>query len=165
MNTALIPWLTCSGSVRRSKRADSLKEWVTGNYGVTTTSALEWWFVVEPDGDEAAKARGGADKDWPTEERLRSKHRPSENPRERLSSALQVTKQMRKPKRMLEFKAQRDKVDAQLQKLGQPGLIDEEFFGGRLYTGPCALRRASNRIPCISNAGRTSLNPSRAQSL
>ena len=30
------------------KRVDSLAEFTTGNYGVTTTSALEWLFVVEP---------------------------------------------------------------------------------------------------------------------
>ena len=35
-------------AAEHQKRPDSSIEFTTGNYGVTTTSTLEWLFVVEP---------------------------------------------------------------------------------------------------------------------
>ena len=145
-----------------TQQADSTIEWTTGNYGVKTTSALEYWFVVDPDGNEAAavraaqrlrdaearlvaaalrgdsgassdefeqaraelaalEARDGAQCEWPVEERLREPSRAEER---------------RRPRRMDAFGPERTNVDAQLEKLGQPPISNEEFFGGRLYTGP-----------------------------
>ena len=122
-------------------------EWKTGNYDVTTTSALEWWFVVDPDGTEATKVRDArADKKWPAEEKLRS------NPDEAQRS------HMRQPKRADVFRGKRDEVDHQLAELGQPRVQDSEFYGGRLYTGPlfekynAVLRAMPNLVPFFVNS-------------
>eukprot|EP00966_Prymnesium_polylepis_P162300 3751053-Prymnesium_polylepis.1 len=42
--------------------SDSLDRFTTGNYGVTTTPQIEWWFVTDSERDE----------EWPQEEKLRA---------------------------------------------------------------------------------------------
>ena len=36
--------------VEHTKKNDSRDEFTTGNYGVSTTPEIEWWFVVEGSG-------------------------------------------------------------------------------------------------------------------
>ena len=47
-----------------TRRADSQIEFRAGNYGVVTTSLIEWWFVVDPESALAAKVGGTR---WPSE--------------------------------------------------------------------------------------------------
>ena len=93
--------------------ADSLDEFTTGNYGVTTTPQIEWWFVVEPE-------RGIA---WPVEAKL-----------------VGSPEKMRKPMPVKELEAALARGNSQMRSLGEPLLLVEEVFGARLYTGPTCAR-------------------------
>ena len=48
-----------------------LPSFLRSNYGISTTSAVEYWYVVEPDSEQAIKARSklqNASNAWPSEE-------------------------------------------------------------------------------------------------
>ena len=129
------------------EEADSFVEFTTGNYGVLTTSATEYWFVVDPVGAASTpriheairrdaradpKAKVGRMWDWPVEEKLR------DDPEQR--------SRCRQPLPAKDFAEARAELDAQLVKLGYTPIRDVEFFGARLYTGPlfekyCAVLR------------------------
>ena len=248
-------------------REDSFVPFDTGNYGVHTSSAVEFWFVVDPACVQAVQARkmtaaatgatlqklralidrringelsegqfeeqqsqlllssGGEDADeWPVEEKMRAglseKSKLADQLRRheltqqqfvarkaqldgqiadltrRYEGGALTSKQFseekaklvgedgevrwerrRKPRAMAEFAVEfvadsnhrspdrpdvhlpdvkqggRNVIDAQLAQLGQPPLSDEEFYGGRLYTGPLfekyngVLRGLPNRVP------------------
>ena len=120
---------------------DSHLEFLTGNYGVRTTSAIEYHFVVDPDpkrhansmrlGDRDGRA-DGRDFEWPFEEKLRA----DESQRHRCRVA--------KPPKA--FDGERKDLNAQLDRLGLQAIKDVEFHCARLYTGPlfekyCAVLR------------------------
>ena len=89
--------------------SDSLDEFKTANYGVTTTPTLEWWFVTEPEKQV----------EWPVEEKLRDS-----------------PEKMRKPMPLAELEQKMDELNVQLKEMGEPVLLLDEGFAARLYTGP-----------------------------
>eukprot|EP00962_Isochrysis_galbana_P028794 scaffold9130_cov124-Isochrysis_galbana.AAC.1 len=93
-------------------RVDSYAPFVTGNYGIQTTSKQEWCFVVMPD-----------PLTWQTEaiDKIEDKHR-------------------RKPQPLSEFVSARNGVNLLLKGLNQPEMTEEELIGGRLYTGPLYVK-------------------------
>eukprot|EP00962_Isochrysis_galbana_P003816 scaffold1069_cov129-Isochrysis_galbana.AAC.4 len=93
-------------------RVDSYAPFVTGNYGIQTTSKQEWCFVVMPD-----------PLTWQTEAigKIEDKHR-------------------RKPQPLSEFVSARNDVNLLLKGLKQPEMTEEELIGGRLYTGPLFVK-------------------------
>ena len=90
---------------------------LTDNYAMSTTSAIEWSFVAEP----AAVPAGG----WPAESK---NHIISEG---------KGTRDIGRSPIPLEtlLEAMRQK-NAQLEAVGEPPLLDAEVISGRLYTGP-----------------------------
>ena len=100
--------------------ADSQLLFTTPNYGVETTSEVEWLFVTEPHMD--------------TLERLRRPAWPAEHPR----YTDEITR--RKPVPLSRFHAQRLEANAQLEKEGVAPVGDAEFIACRLYTGPLFVK-------------------------
>ena len=93
---------------------DAHCEFTTGNYGVCTTSALEWAFVVD----------GEATRDWPVESEARLPDRAK----------------CRRPVPLKEFLARVHEKNAQLRSLKMAQLIEAELVGARLYTGPMFVK-------------------------
>ena len=92
--------------------ADSLEEFSTTNYGITTTSRAEWYFVQNPQGGP-----GQADLEaWPKEDGHEE--------------------YCRQAKPLEEFAGEVERVNKLLEELREPSLMPEEVGGLRLYTGP-----------------------------
>jgi len=125
--------------------ADSDGQFETSNYGVSTTSHIEYLFVTDA-ADEvpraahaasmrdlskaatcaaAAAATHAARRAWPEESKLRDRDARHE---------------MRRPKPLRAFDAARRGVDARLRRLGVRPLFEDELVGARLYTGPMFLK-------------------------
>lgn len=110
------------------KRADSHVDFVTGNYGIKTTSALEWAFVVSPEGGvHAALPRGAGGRarqpprdvsaeEWPTEA---TDKLPDSSLRRRVEPFEKVLERMAE-------------VNARLRDVHEPELIKEEVTAARL---------------------------------
>ena len=128
--------------------ADSREPFTTGNYSISTTSAIEHTFVVAPQegprlmesarpfllGEAAPSGAGPDEQDswWPHEPALR------DDPTRR--------SHCRVPRPMEEFAEARAEVDTHLAAVGVPPIRDDEFIALRLYTGPmfekyCAVLR------------------------
>lgn len=99
--------------------ADSDVEFTTANYGVTTTSRVEFFFVVDPENGLELTGR----KSWPAE----SKPKGDEG-----ATAMDG----REAKALNTFEAMWAVIDERLEKLKEYPLREEEFFCARLYTGP-----------------------------
>ena len=95
--------------------SDSQEEFTSGNYGVTTTPAIEWLFVAEPH----TRKEGEHSVGWPKEQELRD-----------------APERMRSPMPIDEMKRKLDEVNQQLKEESEPQLSLIEGFGARLYTGP-----------------------------
>jgi hypothetical protein len=115
---------------------DSDQPFTTTNYGVTTTSITEWWFVYDPEkGMLTLKLF-----EWPFEAVLRKEEEAlgleesiedgeiasdsRERSKCRRSTPLSVLLVCAKP------------FNVALEKVGVPPLLVAELIGGRLYTGP-----------------------------
>ena len=130
--------------------ADSEEAFRAINYGTTTTSKIEYFFVVAPT-DKSLQACDlvctspsltlsdplrpslalqacGIDR-WPFEETLETEPRDPLNP-------LRVRRKRRRPHPPSWWARERSEVSSQLQKLDTPPLMEEEFVAARLYTGP-----------------------------
>lgn len=100
------------------KCVDSLVEFTTPNYSVTTTSSIEYHFVVEP---STGLARLGREA-WPAEAGI-------------------VDGQVgRKPETLSSFEDARTAINARLAKLDAPPLGEYELIAARLYTGPMYVK-------------------------
>ena len=126
-------------------RGDSSRPFTTGNYGVTTTSAIEWAFVATPDAPPAAG--------WPTEEKLRAAMAGDGGAD--LAALLASGAQHRQPRPLAELEAATEhNANERLRELVEPQVSMEEAIGLRLYTGPLfvkcarAVRLAHNRDRC-----------------
>ena len=111
--------------------ADSQQAFTTSNYGITTTSEVEWWFVVDPEAglkqlEDALKELGCEEGSYPIETINIEK---SEHMRGAAGMQLLVT-----ALRQLHAK------NAELAKRGEVLLVDEEVIGGCLYTGPTFVK-------------------------
>jgi hypothetical protein len=93
--------------------ADSLDEFTSPDYGISTTPEVEWWFVAEP--ERAVE--------WPAETRNLGAPEPSPVKR-------------RKPLPLSEIEILRLLKNKELLELGQQMLLLEELISARMYTGP-----------------------------
>ena len=90
-----------------TKKDDSRDEFTTGNYGVSTTPEIEWWFVADPEREGLS---------WPEEAKLRDA----------------APDKMRKPLPLDELRVKLEPENAKLREMGEPPLIEEEAYGARL---------------------------------
>ena len=95
---------------------EAAEEFVTSNYGITTTSTVEWSFVAAPD---AAPEHHQLER-WPEEARDRMPDRGRCRQRRGLDDLQD------------EVKAKNALLDA----ANQPQLVEAEVLAARLYTGP-----------------------------
>ena len=129
---------------------DSRVPFTTGNYGIRTTSAIEYTFVAEPQqgpglmessrSDLLEETSSWAPRRSPVEEGAWWPHEPAlrEDPSRR--------SHCRVPHPMGEFAEARAEVDTHLAAVGVCPIRDDEFTALRLYTGPmfekyCAVLR------------------------
>ena len=101
--------------------SESTDEFVTGNYAISTTSSIEWFFVVEPTEDSLRKL--GCVK-WPTE----AEHK------------LPDTSRHRQPQTLATFEDNVKQYNKRLKESNQPPVIRQELIGARLYTGPMFVK-------------------------
>jgi ankyrin repeat protein len=110
-----------SPKVREAMRAehvhcgDSSVPFTTGNYGIHTTSTIEWTFVSAPE------TRSG-DEHWPRETKLPGDARP------------------REPRTLSELDRSLLEPNVTLQRLGEPPVSLDEAVAARLYTGPLFVK-------------------------
>ena len=133
-----------------TRRDDSEREFVTQNYDVRTSSAVEWAFVATPDKPPA----GG----FPKEEKILRALAP-EGARRKSKSLIAIQAsgaQPRKPKPVAELEAVvEEKWNAQLRTMSEPEMSTEEALGLRLYTGPlfvkynAVLRGLNSLVPFL----------------
>ncbi|KAL1523174.1 hypothetical protein AB1Y20_018129 [Prymnesium parvum] len=101
--------------------ADALEPFTTSNYGITTTSAFEWWYVVAPHEIGGRLAELGV----------------AEAPEERRGAEEATRRKGAAAARPLgSFAAELHQVNMRLLKLGEVQLLMDEVLAGRLYTGP-----------------------------
>ena len=129
---------------------DSQAEFHAGNYGTTTTSEIEYYFVVDPKGH------------------------PHEFPADSLLHADESRRHLcREAKVLADFAEPLQRTNAKLATLDCAPLCDEEFWGARLYTGPmfikynAILRGLGGKVPffvsnleklCMGNQYTTTLH-------
>ena len=95
--------------------ADSDDHFETSNYGVKTTSAIEWLYVVEPTADSLVQL--GLDH-WPREDDALL---PEDKQRNATSAQA-----------LASFETARAHTNGQLSAINEPTLLEEELIGGRL---------------------------------
>lgn len=97
--------------------ADSNQRFTTSNYGITTTAAIEYWYVVDPEAGRQRLHLG----EWPGEVRgfVAGHQREASNPRPLAS-----------------FTSELQRVNGDLKAIHEPTLLEDELVAGRLYTGP-----------------------------
>lgn len=100
-----------------TRRVDADTTFTTGNYGIETTSKIEWAFVVEPTEQALVRLSRSA---WPAE----------------TDEALRVRGRCRMPRPLADFEDVFAEHNCKLQMLQQPQITHEELIGGRMYTGP-----------------------------
>ena len=114
-------------------REDADAPFTARNYGTTTSSCVEWFFVVKPDAlaelDEKLLALGLPPGEWPEGEVTRSSGHG------------------RSTVRFLDFKrsSKGRRLDAELSAEADQPLSEAEFAALRLYTGPVRARRLRRR--------------------
>lgn len=115
---------------------DSHRWFRTSNYEVHTTSEIEWHFVYDP--EEAlpllSDEHGKPLEDFPVEGTLRA---PSVIHKSRTALPLSA------------FEDSRRDIRGKLQAVDSSNLLDEEFIGARLYTGPGACTPRTREAPCL----------------
>jgi hypothetical protein len=149
------PKVEAAMAAEHTEREDSQEEFNTPNYDVTTTSAVEWRFVAEPD----SAPSGG----WPVEGRLEAAH-DEERRTGRRNTLLRSGAEKRRPMALADLQSLADARNARLTALHEPPITIAEALGARLYTGPlfvkyngvlrgldsevAVLRRAMVRLCC-----------------
>ena len=140
---------------------DRHDEFRTSNYGVTTTSAIEWDFVAAPD----KKPEGG----WPIEEKLRDALALDSTEASDESTASLVKRpslvklresgaKMREPMPLATMQKLVEEHNTRLNEQEEPALTTEEAIGARLYTGPLfvkyngVLRGIDTDVPFLKNS-------------
>ena len=108
-------------------KADSLTPFTTSNYSVTTTSQLEFWFVVNPQLGLQITGREGY-------------------PAERQSTLAQGAL-ARRPLPPSAFQERLDAFNSRLAAVGQPTVETVEMMAARLYTGPMFEKYAHKAMP------------------
>lgn len=115
-------------------RKDSKIDFTVGNYGTTTQSQYEYWFVVEPTDPILAKL---GLREWPRDKKL--------------YDDAESRKLCRRPKHPREFVQTLGEINGKLKEINQ-SITGDMFVGARLYTGPMfmkyntILRAASGKV-------------------
>jgi NLR family CARD domain-containing protein 3 len=140
---------------------DSLIEFTTANYGVTTTSRIEYHFVVDP---EKGLGKLGRDS-WPVEKKLLNKKLDGSE-----QTGSHSASSPREAKPLSAFEAAWAEIDEDLEGLNEYPLREEEFIGVRLYTGVRAafglLKRRWRPAPRPPpNLPSSPLDPGRSRAL
>ena len=136
-------------AAEHSERPDSLVDFTTSNYSVTTTSEVEWRFVAEP---KNAPANG-----WPTEAKLLLAAAPNASKSAGKGSRGlgwgRVSKtdandgsRRRRTMPMEHLMLRVTQRSGQLASMGEPPITLEEGIGARLYTGPLVGLTRSNPL-------------------
>ncbi len=99
--------------------ADSDVEFFADNYGITTTSKIEWNFVADPSEKNLKKLLL---EQWPQE------------------TTLKDVKLRRRPKAIDDFEGDLDEINAKLYKLGLPRMTIVEVIALRLWSGPMGVK-------------------------
>ena len=107
-------------------RPDSQEWFSVGNYGTTTTSEIEYAYVVNPT-QAALEQLGLGDAGWPREARL-------------VRAGPEFASCMRKPRPLSDFEVQRAEMDLRVRELTGGAFTREALIGGRLYTGPLFVK-------------------------
>ena len=129
-------------AAEHKEQADSQETFTTDNYDITTTSALEWRFVAEPDTEP--------NEGWPEEKKL---VRAMDYEQQGRSAALSVGSQallssgaqMRSSWTLSSLNTKIMAPNEKLKAMGEPKVSEEEAIGARLYTG-CALQPHALRL-------------------
>ena len=95
---------------------ESTDEFVTGNYGVRTSSKVEWLFVCDPEA---------------TAEQLNLECWPEESKEKLLDRS-----KCRRRRPLVDILAEAESRNQALEKANQPRLVKEELVAANLYTGP-----------------------------
>ena len=99
---------------------DATRPFTAHNYGTTTTSEAEWYFVVDPTQANLEKLELS---EWPVDTKLRSDPKTQHK--------------CRQPRPLSEFAANVREVTARLEAMGIAEPLDtDKLIGARLYTGP-----------------------------
>ena len=110
---------------------DATREFTTGNYDLTTTSAIEWAFVATP---EAPPPTG-----WPVEQKIIAAIAGGEG--DDLAAIRASGAQPRQPQPVAQIEASMERcVNVQLRPLGEPEMTLVEAIGLREYTGPLFVK-------------------------
>ena len=109
-----------------SERPDSQEWFSVGNYGTTTTSEIEYAFIVDPTQGTLSKL-GLEDEGWPRESRLEEAGR-------------EFASRMRVPTPLEAFEKQRADFHRRVRELTGGSFTREALIGGRLYTGPLFVK-------------------------
>ena len=110
---------------------DVTHEFTTGNYDLTTTSAIEWAFVATPD---APPPTG-----WPVEQKIRAALAGGDG--DDLAAIRASGAQPRQPQPVAQIEASMEQcVNVQLRPLGEPEMTLVEAIGLREYTGPLFVK-------------------------
>lgn len=125
------PNLRAAMQTEHCAEADSQDEFTTANYGVVTTPEVEWHAVIDPVAGLVHLKRTA----YPVE--TCGLEAGGDNRRRGAASL--------KPLRA--FAAELAHVNAELQKLREATLLEEELLAGRLYTGPMVRRRHHRPLP------------------
>ena len=128
-------------AAEHTERDDSHAELTTGNYGLTTTSAIEWAFSATPDKPP--------EKGWPAEKKLCAALVPLPEGQKRRASAaalIESNAQPRTPMPLKEMEVRlKEMANAKLEVLNEPLVSLDEGIGARLYTGPLFIKCAAAR--------------------
>ena len=116
------PKLMKAMATEHTECGDSTDVFVTGNYGVETTSKTEWLFTAV---GTATPEQAGLTR-WPVESEAKLPDRDMCRSRRSVNDLLRGT--------------ERTKRDALLRAAGQPALVDEEVIAANLYTGPMFVK-------------------------
>ena len=133
-----------------TKRDDSHVKLTTGNYGMTTTSAIEWLFVATPDKPP--------EEGFPVEEKLRAARAPTPVGQERSKGEEALIASGAQPRVTMTLEKMGEELEARantkLRGLGEPEVSVDEGVGARLYTGPLFVKCAHPQRPTASRTTR-----------
>ena len=134
--------------------ADDSSEFFTStNYAVHTTSSVEWYYVVDPNGEGPEHFRTMGLEKW-----------PGEAPDNDIPIAYRrMMSTPGAPRTLQSFDDEFERINRELGRIGAKPLLKEELIGGRMYTGPLFVKynlvlRAKPKAPKHEGYAKTILD-------